>query len=383
MSAKKSGPRNTKKNDKAMPAIPDSHNSEPVDFRDMDALSALLLAVLKQANRPLGVDELLRITKLPRKAKKHMDAVLWALEEDGRCLRVPGGWSAPAKLKYTQGILSVQRAGMGFVTPSAGGQDLYIHPTAMNDAWHGDTVEVLVLPGKRGPSAEGRITKVLRRALAELPVRALRRRKDGHWMCAPVNPRIPALFLTDVGNLPKDVAEDDLLLITPGEKNGPGLWTALATVNLEHEESPAAQERLTKSNHGIPGPFPPAALAQVHGLPEEPEEADFADRRYLRDVPFVTIDGHTARDFDDAIHVEARTDGFRLRVAIADVSHYVRQDTALDAEARLRGNSCYFPMSVEPMLPGALSNGLCSLNPLVPRLVMVADMLFSPDGHRH
>ena len=379
MSKKKSGPRTTKTDGDDLAAMP---GGEPVDFRDPEALGALLLATLKQANRPLGVDEVLRITKLPRKAKKHVDSVLWTLEEAGRCLRVPGGWSAPARLKYVEGVLSVQRAGMGFVTPSTGGQDLYIHPTAMNEAWPGDTVEVLVLPGKRGPSAEGRITKVLRRALEELPVRALRRRKDGLWMCAPVNPRIPALFLTDVGSLSKEVAEDDLLLVTPGEKSDPGLWSATATVNLEREESPAAQERLTKSNHSIPGPFPPAVLAQVQDLPADPAEADFADRRDLRDVAFVTIDGRTARDFDDAIHVEPLANGFRLRVAIADVSHYVRQDTPLDAEARLRGNSCYFPMSVEPMLPEALSNSLCSLNPLVPRLVMVADMSFSPKGHR-
>ena len=383
MKTKKNESRKAKKNDRTALAPPDETvQGQTVDFRDPEALGALLLATLKQVNRPLGMDELLRITRLPRKAKKFMETALWAMEEEGRCLRAPGGWAAPAKLKYVQGVLSVQRAGMGFVAPSAGGPDLYIHPAAMNDAWHGDTVEALVLPGRRGPSAEGRITTVLRRALAEVPVRALRRRKDGLWMCAPANPRIPALFLTDVSALAREAAEEDLLLVTPGEKSGPGLWSATATANLEHEESPAAQERLTKSNHAIPGPFPPAALDQARNLPAEPLETDFAGRRDLRGLPFVTIDGRTARDFDDAIHVEALDAGFRLRVAIADVSHYVPQGTALDAEARLRGNSCYFPLSVEPMLPEALSNGLCSLNPLVPRLVMVADMRFSPDGGR-
>ena len=384
MSAKKNSPRTTKKTagEEAVVSSGEYLPAESMDFRDPEALSALLLTTLKQANRPLGMDELLRITRLPRKAKKLMEAALWIMEGEGRVLRASGGWSSPARLKYVQGILSVQRAGMGFVTPDAGGPDLYIHPAAMNDAWHGDTVEALVLPGRRGPSAEGRITRVLRRSLAEVPVRALRRRKDGQWMCAPVNPRIPALFLTNVSSLVREVTEDDLLLVTPGEKNGPGLWDATATANLEHEESPAAQERLTKSNHGIPGPFPPTVLAQVRDLPADPGEADFAGRRDLREVDFVTIDGRTARDFDDAIHVEPEAGGFRLRVAIADVSHYVRQNTALDAEARLRGNSCYFPLSVEPMLPQALSNGLCSLNPFVPRLVMVADMRFSQDGHR-
>ena len=383
MSIKQNGPSKIRRKAKAGkkfsgdPVIAPS----PVDFQDTEALGALLLATLKQANRPLGMDEILRITALPRKAKKHIDRTLQALQAEGRALRASGGWAVPAKLRYARGVLSIQRMGMGFVTPSEGGPDLYIHPSALNDAWPGDTVEALVLPGKRGPSAEGRIIRVLHRALAEVPVRALRRQKNGQWMCGPVNPRIPALFVTDIAALTGDVAEDDLLLVMPGEKTGPGLWAATATINLEREESPAAQERVTKSNHAIPGPFPPGVLAQVRELPADPGEADVAGRRDLRDVEFVTIDGRSARDFDDAVHVRTEPGGFRLRVAIADVSHYVRQGTAMDAEARLRGNSCYFPLSVEPMLPHELSNGLCSLNPHVPRLAMVADMLFSQEGH--
>lgn len=352
-----------------------------LDWRDDDALESLLHKTLKQVNRPLRMDEILRITKLPRKAKKAVDALLRAMEQQGSVLRSSGGWSSPARLSYVQGTLSVQRAGMGFVSPASGGRDVYIHPSALHDAWPGDTVEVLLLPGKRGPSAEGRIIRVLRRALTELPLRALRRQKDEQWLCAPLNQRIPTLFLVNVEALPKGTEKDDLLLATPGERIGPNLWTAVAQSNLEHEEGPAAQERLVKSLYSIPGPFPPAVLEGLKGLPADPEEQDFADRRDLRDLDFVTIDGRFARDFDDAIYAESTARGFRLRVAIADVAHYVRPGSPLDAEACLRGNSHYFPLSVEPMLPEALSNGLCSLKPDVPRLVMTADMNFSPEGH--
>ena len=352
------------------------------DYKDHDALAGFLQTVLRKVNRPVRMDELLRVTHLPRKAKKHIETALYALLGEGRAIRSSGGWSAPARVRHAEGVLSVAATGVGFVSTGHGEADIYIHPAAMHDAWHGDTVEVVILPGRKGPSKEGRITRVLRHSHAELPAHALKPRENGLWMCAPTNPRIQALFLTDVSALEKAMHPGDLLLLRPGEKAGPNIWEAVASVNLEHEESPAAQERITKSNHGIPGLFPETVLEAVGQLPADPGPADFAGRRDLRELAFVTIDGRTAKDFDDAIHVEADAGGFRLRVAIADVSHYVRPDTPLDREARQRGNSCYFPLSVEPMLPEPLSNGLCSLKPDVPRLAMVADMRFSPSGVR-
>ena len=364
---------------------------QAVTFNNPGELAVHIQDTLRKVNRPLRMDELLRVARLPRKVKKKVESALFLMQDEGRVLRSSGGWSSPARVKQAEGVLSVQRAGMGFVTPIQGGPDIYIHPAAMNDAWHGDTVEVLILPGKRGPSREGRVLRVLHRAQAELPAHALRRQRDGLWLCTPANARIQALFLVDVSSLEglstegpgrarEAVAEGDLLLVRPGEKNGPNIWLAEAAMNLQHEESPAAQERVAKSEHGIPGPFPFGVLAEVRDLPDDPAREDFEGRLDLREQDFVTIDGRAARDFDDAIHVERLESGFQLAVAIADVSHYVHPGTALDMEARLRGNSYYFPLSVEPMLPEALSNGLCSLKPDVPRLAMVADMRFSAQG---
>lgn len=357
-----------------------SLTAAPPDYRDGEALAGYLLDLLSRANRPLDMDALLRNGKLPRKAKRKMEDALYSLQEQGGILRVARGWSAPRKLRVIEGVLSVQRAGMGFVTPASGGPDIYIHPSALNDAWHGDSVEALILPGRKGPSGEGRIVRVLRRAQAEMTARALRKDRDERWICAPANPRIQTLFITDARPLEKPVREGDLLLVRPGEKAGPHLWSAVATANLELEESPAAQERIVKSDHAVPGPFPSPVLLEARALPGEPDKAGFEGRRDLRDKRFVTIDGRFARDFDDAILVEGHDGGYRLLVAIADVSHYVRPGSALDAEARLRGNSCYFPLSVEPMLPEALSNGLCSLRPDVPRLAVIADLLYTGDG---
>jgi len=272
-----------------------------IDYKDADALSAFLQGALRKVNRPLRMDELLRIIQLPRKAKKRVESALYALQEQGRAERVASmgkvAWAAPGRVRSIKGqVRHARHTGSG--------------PP---------------LPGKRGP----------------------------------------------------------------GGKAAPNFWK-VAAQGLEDEESPQAQERITKGNNGIPGPFPAEILDELQGLPGDPQEADikgsqeagFAGRRDVRDVAFVTIDGRAARDFDDAIHVEAVAGDFRLRVAIADVSHYVRRGSPLDAEARERGNSYYFPLSVEPMLPEALSNGLCSLKPGVPRLAMVADLSFSASGAR-
>jgi ribonuclease R len=128
----------------------------------------------------------------------------------------------------------------------------------------------------------------------------------------------------------------------------------------------------------LPNEFSRKALAQARALPEEVREQDYAGRKDLRELPLVTIDGETAKDFDDAVHAAREGKGFRLWVAIADVSHYVKNGDALDQDARERSTSVYFPRRVIPMLPEKLSNGLCSLNPEVERLAMVCEMAITP-----
>ncbi len=347
----------------------------PTDF------PAAVLHCLRQAGRPLDLDAILRILHLPRKAKHDVQAALRELAANGSAVRAGNGYAFAGKLKSVEGVVSAQPSGAVFLTRTgSGGQDVYLHPANLGDARHGDTVRAVLLPGRTGPRAEGRVVEVLRRGLVEIPVTPVREQPDGQWMCTPLSPRLQTLFLVDVSTLPKAPQRGGLLLVRPGETVGPGLCSAVATADVGNEDSPEAQERLTKSMHAAPGPFPAEALAQAGKLPEHPDETDFTGRRDLRDLPFVTIDGADAKDFDDAILVEETPAGFRLLVSIADVAHAVPEDSPLDREAKRRGNSWYFPRSVEPMLPHALSNGLCSLNPQVPRLVMTAELLVSPSG---
>ncbi len=348
-------------------------------------MSAAVVDALGRCNRPLKVDDLLKILHLKRRSKKSIEFVLLTLQAEGRVVRSPSGGFAPSgKLKTVEGVVTVQRSGMGFVS-TGHGRDIYIHPANMGEAWNKDTVRVVILPGRRGQSPEGRVVEILRRGRAEQAVYAVKRLKNGEWVCLPADDRMRAVFHVDVSGLDGDIRRNDLLLVMPGEKAGEGIWSATAGANLEKHTDPHTQERLAKSNNAIPTIFPGAALNEAEGFARTPDLGDpgvSSGRRDLQGLDFVTIDGETAKDFDDAILVEETGGGqsFKLYVAIADVSHYVAPGSALDAEARIRGNSYYFPLSVEPMLPSALSNIVCSLNPGEPRLVMVAEMDLSRAG---
>lgn len=341
-----------------------------------------LLAVFREAQRPLKLDLLLRILGLPRKYKRGLEAQLESLLADGRIIRLRGGaWGLVDQMKMVTGRLAVQRTGVGFIVPEDRRRaDIYVHQSQMGDAWHGDKVVAVLLPGARGKSAEGRIVRVLERSAKELPVRVVKRMGKNEFLCRVADPRIRVHMLVELGDLEGRPAKDDVIVVAPGERIEEGLWAAKALRLLGSEDDVSVQERLVKINHGVPGEFPPGVAEEAEVLPAAPGQADFADRIDLRFMEFVTIDGATARDFDDAVYVEEQGNGWRLWVAIADVAHYVRPGSAMDKEALERSNSYYFPQSVEPMLPEALSNGLCSLNPRVPRLAMVAEMYIHADG---
>ncbi|SBW09093.1 Ribonuclease R (fragment) [uncultured delta proteobacterium] len=351
-------------------------------FREEALSPALLERILRDVHKPLKLDDFLRVLALPRRQKKALEGYLAELASSGRVIRLGGGGHALASaLKTFSGVLAMQRSGVGFVRLDAPGKgEVFIAHQHLGGAWHGDRVEVAVFPGRHGKNQDGRITHVLERGVKELPARVVRLLKDGTILCEPMDARITAMFLTDVGALESVPPKHSLLRIRPEKAEGPELWTATALALLGDENDTAAKEELVKANHAIPRSFPPAALREAAAFPCDPGPESLAGRKDLSRLPFVTIDGASARDFDDAVCVETTRNGHTLFVAIADVAHYVRPKSGLDDEALLRGNSYYFPRSVEPMLPEALSNGLCSLNPGVPRLVMVAEMAFSAKG---
>ncbi|MFZ5425534.1 MAG: ribonuclease R [Thermodesulfobacteriota bacterium] len=341
---------------------------------------ATVLRVFKERAKPLTVKDVLKALGAAKVHKAKVQHILESLSREGRIIRMQGAWGLAESMKLLTGRLEIQRSGVGFVIcDDKRRKDIFINPRDFGDAWHGDRVAVAVTR-QRGANAEGRVARVLERGFPTLPCRVERRIRQGFFLCRPTDPRHAHALLLELEPGETPPAPGDVLTITAGEKLDHQLYAAEAAEYLGNEDDAAVQERLVKINHAIPGPFSQRCLDQAATLPPEPGEEDFQGREDLRGVDFVTIDGAKARDFDDAIHVEEEGRGFRLRVAIADVSHYVPEGSPLDLEALERGNSYYFPQSVEPMFPEALSNGLCSLNPGVPRLAMVVDTRFSAQG---
>ena len=369
-----------------------------------------VVTMISKVNHPVRLDELLVFLDLSRRDKRALEAVLEELANEGQLVKLRGGkWIAAAQATLITGVLSVQRSGSGFVTPDPGvgvhkeQGDIFIRQGLLGEAWHGDQVEVALQPGqnrRQGPrSPEGRIVRVIARHTTEIAAYVTRRATSRGTLCRPADPRLDFLLDTDISGLATPPTTGELLLVTPGERLEAGLWAGTATTTLGREDDAAVQERLTKLNHEIPLDFPPDVLAAAAVLEQTPADRDglpetfsldekhlpknsTSKRQDLRALPFVTIDGEDARDFDDAVFVSAGQDGFswELWVAIADVSHFVRLGSPLEREARARGNSAYFPLSVEPMLPEVLSNGLCSLRPDEDRLVMAVRISFNQQG---
>lgn len=344
---------------------------------------ATLLNLIANRPNPIRLEAILAMTG-GRPHRKRIEAMLREMADRGLITRVTGNrWSVPAQPTAVSGQFMASLSGGGKVripgSEKSHEREIFIPASQTGDAWHKDIVRVLLSPAGEG---KGRIIEVLERNLKEIPcVLESSNKKFMYFM--PADAHIHARFR--VPSAPdRKIAPGDLAILLPLEKAGAHEWNAAIARMCGPAERISAQETIVKINQKAPGPFPELAIEQARALPKEPTETDMANRDDLRHIQFVTIDGADARDFDDAIHVEKTEHGYLLRVAIADVSHYVRPDTrpgSLDDEALKRGNSWYFPTSVEPMLPKELSNGLCSLRPEEDRLAMVVEIPFDKAGN--
>ncbi len=346
-----------------------------------------LMDAVKDAGRPLRLDDILRAMHVSRRLKKDVLTALHDFARNGAMAHLPGGyWIVPENRRKRRGRLSVQRSGSAFLLPEGddrSAEDVFLAPGSLGDAWNGDLVEVLLLPRRHGAGKrrEGRVLSVLERAHDEITVRVLEPVHKGLALCRPVDALFSFDILADVSALEKKPAPFALLRVRAGEKLSGGIRTlraGTATTALGREDDVSAQELLTKLNRAIPTDFPEKVLAEAEKAADLPLRTEGMED--LRGLALVTMDGEDARDFDDAVFVSRGEQGWRLLVAIADVSYYVRPRTALDREAFARGNSCYFPASVEPMLPETLCNGMCSLRPGEDRRVLAVDMELDAKG---
>jgi ribonuclease R len=272
------------------------------------------------------------------------------------------------------GLYTRHRDGFGFMARlDRQGPDLFVAPGDGGRALDGDLVRYEVFPGRRGPQA--RVVEVLQRGRRMLLGAYHARGGDGDVV--PLDRELPPAI--HVGEAP-GFREGDVVKVWL--ETEPGRLAGRVVDRVREPAAPSTEVLRVAYAKGFADVFPVEVLEQADGIPDRVRPQDHEGRRDLTGLRLVTIDGEDARDFDDAVHVEKLPGrrGWRLVVAIADVSHYVRPGGALDAEALRRGTSAYFPGTVLPMLPERLSNGICSLNPEVERLCVVADMRIGPEG---
>ena len=349
-----------------------SRYEQPIASREM------ILAVLAASDGPMDADALAQ--RLGLTAPDRFDALakrLGAMVRDGQVLQNRRGAYAPAeRMDLIPGTVIANPDGFGFLRPDAGAadksDDLFLPPYEMRKVMHGDRVLASVTGVDRRGRREGAIVEVLERRLNRLIGRFTT--ESGISYVVPDDKRIQRNVM---------IPQDARLEAKPGQlvvceivqapdAQRPPIGRVLAVLGDRLTASLAVEAAI--HGHEIPHEFSPAVLAEAAAVPVEVDAATRATRVDLRETPLVTIDGEDAKDFDDAVYCEPNRNGFRLVVAIADVSHYVRPGTPLDEEATNRATSVYFPGFVVPMLPETLSNGICSLKPKVDRLCFVCDM---------
>ncbi len=266
-----------------------------------------------------------------------------------------------------------------------GEADIYLPPNEMRAVLHKDRVKARIVRHDRKNRPEGRVTEIIERSSNPIIGRLLQ--ESGVWLVAPEDKRYGQDVLIPKGATGTAKAGQVVVvqLTEPPALFGQPVGRVVEV--LGEIDDPGMEIEIAVRKYGVPHEFSDEALALARALPDAVRPADKQHRVDLTDVPLVTIDGEDARDFDDAVYCEpakvGRGKGWRLLVAIADVSHYVETGSAIDIDAYDRATSVYFPRRVIPMLPEKLSNGLCSLNPNVERLCMVCDMLVNAKGEVH
>ena len=288
-------------------------------------------------------------------------------------------------LEEFEGTVSGHRDGHGFVQRDDGAPDIYLPPNEMRAVLHRDRVKARVVRFDRKGRPEGRVVEILERSSQPIIGRLLQ--ESGVWLVAPEDKRYGQDVLIPKGATARATTGQVVVVELTEPPSLYGQPVGRIKEVLGEVDDPGMEIEIAVRKYGVPHEFSEACLGLARGLPDKVRAQDKKGRVDLTDVALVTIDGEDARDFDDAVYCEpakvGRGKGWRLLVAIADVSHYVETGSAIDIDAYDRATSVYFPRRVIPMLPEKLSNGLCSLNPDVERLCMVCDMLITSTGEVH
>lgn len=327
---------------------------------------------------PLRFDRLCSLLDIAEHETDLFERRLRAMERDGQVIRNRrGAFILPDKADLIRGRVAGHADGFGFLIRDDGQPDVFLGPKEMREVLHGDRVLVRIAGVDRRGRPEGKVVEILERANTRIVGRVLN--EHGVLLVVPEDRRIAQdILVAPGGKRPQEGQVVTVDLIEQPSKFAQPIGRVIEVLGNYADSGMEIEIALRK--HQLPFEFSDEAKAEARKLPAKVRKKDRAGREDITGLPLVTIDGETAKDFDDAVYCERQGRGYRLLVAIADVSHYVETGSALDIEAQERGNSVYFPRRVIPMLPEKLSNGLCSLVPHEERLCMVCDMSISQTG---
>ncbi|CUB20626.1 Ribonuclease R [Bacillus subtilis] len=350
---------------------------------EKEAFMEKLLSFMKEeAYKPLTVQELEEMLNITEAEEfKELVKALVALEEKGLIVRTRSDrYGIPEKMNLIKGKISAHAKGFAFLLPEDTSlSDVFIPPNELNTAMNGDIVMVRLNSQSSGSRQEGTVIRILERAIQRVVGTYTETRNFGFVI--PDDKKITSdIFIPKNGK--NGAAEGHKVVVKltsypEGRMNAEG---EIETI-LGHKNDPGIDILSVIHKHGLPGEFPADAMEQASSTPDTIDEKDLKDRRDLRDQVIVTIDGADAKDLDDAVTVTKLDDGsYKLGVHIADVSHYVTENSPIDKEALERGTSVYLVDRVIPMIPHRLSNGICSLNPKVDRLTLSCEMTINSQG---
>jgi ribonuclease R len=339
-----------------------------------------IVELLEKHGRPLKRRDIFERLGIEREdSREIVNRRLRAMVRDGQLVKNRrGAYGLAAKMDLVAGRVSAHRDGFGFVMPDEGGPDLYLSPRRMRSVLHGDRVLASVVGVDGRGRKEGAVREILERAHQRVVGHFVE--ESGVALVVPDDPRINQDVLIPLsetaGARPGQVVVAEIVQ-QPGPRQPP---LGRVVEILGKSGAPGMATEIAIRNFNLPYEWPEGVEAQADAFGEKVTSKMAKGRRDLRDLPLVTIDGADARDFDDAVYAQKRKNGWRLVVAIADVSFYAEPGTPLDTEAENRATSVYFPGRVIPMLPEALSNGLCSLRPDEDRLCLVCDLSINEQG---
>lgn len=361
----------------------DPHSAREADkYENPIPSRELIEAHLEDCTAPLTHPELATVFNL--REEEQIEALrrrLIAMCRDGQLIENRRNAFIPiSRIELIRGRVQGHKDGYGFLIPEDGGDDLHLNPRQMRKVFDGDRVAARVAGVDNRGKQEAVIVEIIQRNTHQIVGRFYMQGEGGYVV--PDNRRISHEIMIHGKNLNK--AEHGQFVVVDITQQPDSRQMAVGSITevLGDHLAPGMEIDIALRSHDIPFVFPDAVIHQTKRLADEVTEADKLHRIDIRHLPLVTIDGEDAKDFDDAVYCEfnTKTKGWRLYVAIADVSHYVGVNSPLDTEAQNRGNSVYFPEHVVPMLPEKLSNGLCSLKPKVDRLCMVCEMTISASG---